>query len=125
MIITTITMVAAGPASTGTSTGDAAINVTTGSGGRSEVGIDTMIVTSGVKTVAITMLIGGRGIASGKAIMIGVADDSMTMRTSAIGTTTDTCGIAVSDCRPPITRPPTSCVTTPLTSFGSPRMVVG
>jgi hypothetical protein len=122
---TTITMaVTMGLTSIGISTGGAATNVATGSG-RSEAGTDTKIVTSGVERVAITMLIDGRGIATGRAPLIGVGSDSMTTRTSVIGTITDTFGIAVSDCRLPITRPRTSCVTTPPTSFGNPRMVAG
>src|SRR5579862_8138079 len=117
-------MVATGQASIGISTDDTVTNVATGSV-RSEDGSDMKIVTIGVETVAMTMLIDGRGIATGRAAMIGAAGDSMRMRTSVAGITTDTFGIAVSDCRLPITGPPTLCVTTPLTSFGSRRMVAG
>jgi hypothetical protein len=70
------------------------------------------------------MLIGGRGVATGRVAMIGVASDSMTMGISAMGTISATFGTVVSDCRLPTTRPRTSFVTTPLTSFGSRRMVV-
>jgi hypothetical protein len=119
-MVITITMAATiGRASIGISTGDAATSVTTGNG-RNEVGIDT----NGVKTLAITMPIDGRGVATGRAAMIGVASDSMTMGISVMGTISDTFGTVVSDCRPPTTRPRTSFVTTPLTSFGSRRMVV-
>lgn len=118
MVITITIAATIGRASIGISRGDAVTSVTTGSG-RNEVGIDTI----GVRTLAITMLIDGRSVASGRAAMIGVASDSMTTGISAMGTISDTFGTVVSDCRLRTTRPRTSFVTTPFTSFGSRHMV--
>jgi hypothetical protein len=125
MVITiTIAMVATiGQASIGISTRDAMITVATGIG-RTEIGIDT-IDTIGAKTFAITTLIEGRGVATGRVTMTGVADDSMTMSISAMGTASDTFGTAVSGWHLPITRLRTSSVTTTLTNCLSRRMVAG
>lgn len=101
----TITMAATiGLASIGISTGDAVTNVTTGSG-RSVAGIDMRIDASGGKMAATTMLIDGRGVVAGRAIMIGAASVSMTTGTITIVNTSDGFGTEASACRLSITRP--------------------
>src|SRR6267142_1004648 len=87
----------------------------------SEVGV----AMNGTKTVATMTLIVGGSIATGRATMTGVADDSMTTTISAMDTASDTFGTAVSGCHPPITHRGTSFVTTTLTSCRRLRMAAG
>jgi hypothetical protein len=132
MVITitiTIAMVATiGQASIGISTGDgmttAAMTTAATGIGTTGTGINT-IDTIGAKTFATTTLIDGRGVATGRATMTGVADDSMTMSISGMGIASDTYGTAVSGCHLPITRLRMSFVTTPFTNCGSRRMDAG
>jgi hypothetical protein len=130
MVITiTIAMAATiGQASIGISTGDgmttAAMTTAATGIGATGIGINT-IDTIGAKTFATTTLIDGRGVATGRATMNGVADDSMTMSISAMDIASGTFGTAVSGCHLPITRLRTWFVTTPCTNCRSRRMDAG
>jgi hypothetical protein len=101
-------------------TGGAMTHIATGSG-RSEVRFDTI----GAKRFAITMPINGKGVATGRALTTGVADDSTKKSIFTPETVLTTFGAVVIGCHRPITRLRMSCATTPLTNCQSRHTVAG